>query len=182
MSNAKRESKTVYFGSLELLQIMAENNMLYYFKSVKFKDKYPLFGFIAVPKILKLIDNFSEEHCGCTNHTVDSVSLWTDKVNFITGNKQGINTIVTRNIHVVKTIIQYGYGYRINRIYKDNSGKRVFKFYSCPEIETIKADGDKISHAKWEHKQKKNSIKEKPVNETMKKLIDKAMTEAHIEN
>lgn len=69
MSNTKKENKIVYFGSLELLQSMAENNVLYYFKSVKFKDKYPLFGFIAVPKVLKLIEKFSEKHCGGTNHT-----------------------------------------------------------------------------------------------------------------
>lgn len=180
MSNTKKENKIVYFGSLELLQTMAENNVLYYFKSVKFKDKYPLFGFIAVPKVLKLIEKFSEKHCGGTNHTVDDVSLWKDNVGFITSDKQGIDTIITRNIHIVKSIIQYGYGYRINKIYIDKSGKRVFRFYSCPEIETIKADGDKVSHDKWERKQK--NAKEKPVNEAMKKLIDKAMTDAHKEN
>ena len=54
------------------------------------------------------------------------------------------------------------------------SGKRAYSFYTCPEIENIKSEGDRVNREKWEKKQQKNS---EPVNNDMKILIEKAMAE-----
>lgn len=181
MSETKKTNKkheTVYVGSMELLQILARKNMLHYLKSVKFKDNYPLFGFIDIPKVTKIVNAFAEEHCGSTEHTVDDVSLWKDHADFITKEVKDVDKTITRNINILKDIVLSGNAYRINKIFVDKSGKRVFRFYSCPEIEKIKAEGDKASHERWEKKQKNTKDDDKPVNDTMKKLIDKAMAEA----
>lgn len=180
MSETKKTNKrheTVYVGSMELLQILARKNMLRYLKSVKFKDNYPLFGFIDIPKVTKIVNSFAEEHCGSTEHTVDDVSLWKDHADFITKEVKDVDKTITRNISILKDIVLSGNAYRINKIFVDKSGKRVFRFYSCPEIEKIKVEGDKASHERWEKKQKNIKDDDKPVNDTMKKLIDKAMAE-----
>lgn len=180
MSETKKTNKkyeVIYIGSMELLKILANKNLLHYFKTVKFKDHYPLFGFTGVPKVEKLVNAFADEHCGSTEHTIDDVSLWKDHTDFITSDVKDVGKIVTRNINVLKKIILSGNAYRINKVFVDKSGKRVYRFYTCPEIEKIKSEGDKISHEKWEKKQ--SDKKEKPINNTMKELIDKAMAEGN---
>ena len=179
MSETKKTSKkheTVYVGSMELLQMLANNNALYYLRNVKFKDNYPLFGFSDVPKVTKIVSGFADLHNGSIEHTVDDTSLWKNHADFITNDNKDDSKVVTRNIHVLKEIVLSGYAYRINKIFVDKNGKRVFRFYSCPEIEKIKNDGDKASHDRWEKKQ--NEVKEKSFNNTIKKLIDTAMEEA----
>lgn len=180
MGETKKTSKkreVIYIGSVELLQILANKNLLYYFKIVKFKDSYPLFGFIGVPKIEKIINAFADEHNGSTEHTIDDVALWKNHTDFITSNVKDAGKIVTRNINVLKQIILSGNAYRINKVFVDKSGKRVYRFYTCPEIEKIKAEGDRISHERWERKQADKE--EKPINNAMKELIDKAMAEVN---
>lgn len=49
-----------------------------------------------------------------------------------------LKKIVTRNISIVKEIVMSGYAYRINRVFIDKGGKRVYRFYTCPEIEKSK--------------------------------------------
>jgi len=182
MSETKKTSKkreVIYIGSVELLQILANKNLLHYFKTVKFKDCYPLFGFIGVPKVEKVVNAFTEEHGGSTGHTIDDVVLWKDHAEFITSNVKDVDKIVTRNINVLKQIILSGNAYRINKVFVDKSGKRVYKFYTCSEIEKIKAEGDRISHERWEKKQ--TDKEEKPINNAMKELIDKAIAEVNNE-
>jgi hypothetical protein len=179
----KEKHETIYIGSMELLQAMAKMNALNYLKAVKFSNGYPLFGFKGVPKVAKMVNEYADTHNGITDHTTDNEELWKEHSDFITTNKSDIKKIVTRNISIVKEIVMSGYAYRINRVFIDKGGKRVYRFYTCPEIEKIKEDGDKISHDRWEKKQNKtgseeNSVEEKPVNEAMKKLIDEAMTNA----
>lgn len=180
MSETKETSKkreVVYIGSVELLQILANKNLLQYFKTVKFKEHYPLFGFIGIPKVEKVINAFAEEHGGSTEHTIDDVSLWKDHADFITSDVKDVGKIVTRNINVLKQIILSGNAYRINKVFVDKSGKRVYRFYTCPEIEKIKTECDRISHERW--KKKQTNKKENPVNNTMKELIEKAMAEGN---
>lgn len=182
MSETKKTNKkheTVYVGSMELLQMLANNNALYYLRNVKFKDNYPLFGFSDVPKVTKIVSEFAELHNGSTEHTVDDTKLWENHADFITNENKDDSKVVTRNIHVLKEIVLSGYAYKINKIFVDKNGKRVFRFYSCPEIEKIKTEGDKASYDRWEKKQ--NEEKEKPFNDTMKNLIDKAMAEVNNE-
>ena len=181
MSETKEVSKmfdTVFIGSMELLQILARENKLSFLKTVKFKDGYPLFGFTGVPKVMKIVHDFAEEHCGGTGCTSDDPVLWKDHVDFLTAEKKPSKTIITRNFKILKDIVLSGYACRINKVFVDKNGKRVYRFYSCPEIEKIKADGDKASHERWE---KKQAVKEEetPINEEMKNLIDKAMSDAN---
>lgn len=90
---------------------------------------------------------------------------------------KNVDKIVTRNINVLKQIILSGNAYRINKVFVDKSGKHVYRFYTYPEIGKIKSEGDKIRHEKWEKKQ--SDKKEKPINNTMKELIDKVMAEGN---
>lgn len=177
MSKENKRHETVYVGSMELLQTLAKKKLLPYLRNVKFKDSYPLFGFVGVPKVLKIVNAFAEEHNGCTDYTVDDVSMWKAHSEFITKDFKDISKTITRNINILKDIVLSGNAYRINKIFVDKSGKRVFRFYSCSEIEKIKAEGDKASQERWEKKQKNTKDDDKPVNDTMKKLIDKAMAE-----
>ena len=48
MSKENKRHETVYVGSMELLQELAKKNALHNLKTVKFKDGYPLFGFVGV--------------------------------------------------------------------------------------------------------------------------------------
>ena len=52
----------------------------------------------------------------------------------------------------------------------------MYSFYTCPEIDNIKSEGDKISHEKWEKRQQKKSNSD-AVNNDMKMLIEKAISE-----
>lgn len=176
MSKENKRYETVYVGSMELLQELAKKKVLPYFKTVKFKDSYPLFGFIGVPKVLKIVNSFAEEHNGNIDYTVDDVSMWKDHSEFITQDLKGVSKSITRNIHILKTIILSGYAYRINKVFVDKSGKRVYSFYTCPEIDNIKSEGDKISHEKWEKRQQKKTNSD-AVNNDMKMLIEKAISE-----
>lgn len=78
-------------------------------------------------------------------------------------------------MYILKTIILSGYAYRINKVFVDKSGKRAYSFYTCPEIDKIKAEGDRVSREKWEKKQQKEE--NEPINNDMKMLIEKAMAE-----
>lgn len=181
MSETKEVSKkfdTVFIGSMELLQILARENKMVFLKTVKFKEGYPLFGLTGVPKVMKIVHDFTEEHCGGTGHAVDDFALWKDHVDFLTTEKKPSKMIITRNFKILKDIVLSGYACRLNKVFVDKNGKRVYRFYSCPEIEKIKAEGDKASHERWAKKQG-TKAEEKPVNEEMKNLIDKAMADAN---
>lgn len=179
MSKENQNYETVYVGSMELLQILARKKNLPYFKAIKFKDNYPLFGFVGTPRVQKIVNSFAEEHGGSTNYTVDDISMWKDHAEFITQDFKELPKTVTRNIVVLKEIILAGYAYRINKVFVDKSGKRAYSFYTCPEIDKIKAEGDKVSREKWEKKQQKENVDDnEPVNDAMKKLLEKAMCEA----
>ena len=177
MSKENKRYETVYVGSMELLQTLAKKKLLPYLRNVKFKDSYPLFGFVGVPKVLKIVNTFSEEHNGCTDYTVDDVSMWKDHSEFITQNYKECAKIITRNMHILKNIILSGYAYRINKVFVDKSSKRAYSFYTCPEIDNIKSEGDRVSHEKWEKRQQKENSVNEPVNTDMKRLIEKAMSE-----
>ena len=177
MSKENKRHETVYVGSMELLQELAKKNALHNLKTVKFKDGYPLFGFVGVPKVTKIINEFSEAHSGDIEHTADDVSLWKAHSEFITQNVKDTSKVVTRNMSVLKQIVLSGNVYRINKVFTDKSGKRVYRFFSCPEIEKIKVEGDKISHERWKKKHTVKETTDEPINNTMKDLIEKAMAE-----
>ena len=80
-------------------------------------------------------------------------------------------------MNVLKQIVLSGNAYRINKVFTDKSGKRVYRFFSCSEIEKIKAEGDKISHERWEKKHTTKETTDEPINNMMKDLIEKAMAE-----
>ena len=129
---------------------------------------------------MKVVSEFADVHNGITDHTADNEEVWKDYSTFVATDRNEIKKVVTRNISILKEIVMSGYAYRINRVFIDKGGKRVYRFYTCPEIEKIKEDGDKISHDRWEKKQNKTGSADqptdnKPVNEDMKKLIDEAM-------
>lgn len=176
MSKENKRHETVYVGSMELLQELAKKKLLPYLRNVKFKDSYPLFGFIGVPKVMKIVNAFAEEHDGVIDYTVDNVSMWKDHSEFIAQNYKEFTKTITRNMHILKSIILSGYAYRINKVFVDKSGKRAYSFYTCPEIENIKSEGDRVSREKWEKRQQKESNNES-VNNDMKILIEKAMAE-----
>ena len=179
IKDTKKKRETIYVGSMELMQTLAKRNALNYLKTVKFND-YPMFGFKGVPKVVKIVNEFADAHNGITDHTADNEEIWKEYSTFVATDRNKIKKVVTRNIIILKEIVMSGYAYRINKVFIDKGGKRVYRFYTCPEIEKIKEDGDKISHDRWEKKQNKTGSSEqptdnKPVNETMKKLIDEAM-------
>lgn len=92
----------------------------------------------------------AEKHNGCTDYTVDDVSMWKDHSEFITTDFKGISKTITRNIHILKAIILAGCAYRINKVFVDKNGKHAYSFWTCPEIDNVKSEGNRVSREKWE--------------------------------
>ena len=82
-------------------------------------------------------------------------------------------SIVTRNLKVVKRIVSEGYGHMLKRTCVDQYKKKCFIFYANDRIAEIKNEEDAISRAKYEEKH--TSSRKEMADTRMSELIKKAM-------
>ena len=148
-----KEVKRIYFESVSLFKELVEGNQLKNLRSVK-SNPYPSYCFLATKKVMDIVNAESKP-----------------------------DTIVTRNLRVVKRVVSEGYGNMLKRTLVDQHKKKAFVFYANDRITEIKAEEDAKSQERYEQRPKADITpvdmkeKKKNIDTEMSKLIKKAMEE-----
>lgn len=165
--NTKKE--LIYFDSVTLLVELIRKGQMRHLKSVK-SSQYPQYCFVKTNKTLEIISSFIASHDLKCDRSIDDCWEEFDKV--VTNAEVKPETIVTRNLDVVKQIISEGYGCMLKRTGVDQYKKKFFVFYINDRIKEIKENGDAESKAKYEAIH--NNTK-KECDTQMSQLMKKAM-------
>jgi hypothetical protein len=116
----------------------------------------PIFYFHETANVQKAVDEFFDEY----EHDDRSMDDWTGFNSDEFYRPKDTNIIVTRNIHIVNTLIDSGYSIKLCAAYKEKVGtKTAYKFLANDEIRKIKADGDAESKRYYEAKMKDKDSK-----------------------
>ena len=174
----QNEVKKIYFESVTLFKELVESNQLKNIRSVK-SNPYPSYCFLATKRVMDIVSAFMVNHDMKCDRSADE--SWGDFDNTIVNSETKPDTIVTRNLRVVKRVVAEGYGNMLKRTCVDQHKKKVFVFYANDRIAEIKAEEDAKSHERYEQKIKSaassiNTEENKRKADTeMSRLIMKAM-------
>lgn len=180
MEKQNNEKKKIYFESADLFKtLVVEGNQLRNLRSVK-SNPYPSYCFIATERVIDIVSNFMIDHNMKCDRTIDSTGIWEDFENVVVQAEAKPETIVTRNLRVVKRAVSEGYGNMLKRTCVDQHKKKCFVFYANARIAEIKAEEDTRSHERYEQKPKvitsvNTEESKKKIDTEMSKLIKKAM-------
>lgn len=175
---SEQKTKKIYFESATLFKELVEGNQIRNLRSVK-SNPYPTYCFLATKKVMSIVTTFLVNHNMKCDRTTDEV--WEDFENTVVHAETKPETIVTRNLRVVKRVVSEGYGYMLRRTCVDQHNKKTFIFYANDRIAEIKAEEDAISQDRFEQSTKVQeasaNIKEnkKRIDTEMSRLIKKAM-------
>ncbi len=169
MNKVEMKKECINFESVTLFAELIEKGQIRYLRSINSKT-YPEYRFVKNDKTLEIISLFMVSHDLKSDRSIDD--CWEEFDKLVTNAEIKPETIVTRNLNVVKQIIAEGYGYMIKRTGVDQYKKKFFVIYANERIKEIKEKGDLESKAKYEviHN---NSQKECDIQ--ISKLIKKAM-------
>lgn len=180
MEKQNKETKKIYFESASLFKELVEGNQLKNLRSVK-SNPYPSYCFLATKKVMDIVSEFLVNHnMKCDRSADDS---WTDFEKLVVNAESKPDTIVTRNLRVVKRAVSEGYGNMLKRTCVDQHKKKAFVFYANDRIAEIKTEEDAKSQERYEQRPKTSTtpvnMKEtkKKIDTEMSKLIKKAMEE-----
>ncbi len=149
-------------------------------RSVK-SNPYPSYCFLATKKVMDIVSEFIVNHNMKCDRTVDD--SWEDFEKLVVNAESKPDTIVTRNLRVVKRAVSEGYGNMLKRTCVDQHKKKAFVFYANDRIAEIKAEEDAKSQERYEQRPKVEITpvdmkeKKKNIDTEMSKLIKKAMEE-----
>ena len=149
-------------------------------RSVK-SNPYPSYCFLATKKVMDIVSEFIVNHNMKCDRTVDD--SWEDFEKLVVNAESKPDTIVTRNLRVVKRAVSEGYGNMLKRTCVDQHKKKAFVFYANDRIAEIKAEEDAKSQERYEQRPKTDITpvdmkeKKKNIDTEMSKLIKKAMEE-----
>ena len=175
-----KEEKKIYFESASLFKELVEGNQLKNLRSVK-SNPYPSYCFLATKKVMDIVSEFIVNHNMKCDRTVDD--SWEDFEKLVVSAETKPDTIVTRNLRVVKRAVSEGYGNMLKRTLVDQHKKKAFVFYANDRIVEIKVEEDAKSHERYEQRPKADITpvdmkeKKKNIDTEMSKLIKKAMEE-----
>lgn len=180
MEKQNKEVKKIYFESASLFKELVEGNQLKNLRSVK-SNPYPLYCFLATKKVMDIVSEFIVNHNMKCDRTADD--SWEDFEKLVVNTESKPDTIVTRNLRVVKRAVSEGYGNMLKRTLVDQHKKKAFVFYANDRIAGIKAEEDAKSQERYEQRPKADITpvdmkeKKKNIDTEMSKLIKKAMEE-----
>lgn len=182
MEKQKNETKKICFESATLFKELVEGGQLKSLRSVK-SNPYPSYCFLATEKVMNIVTPFMVSHNMKCDRTADETEVWEEFDKVVVNAKSKPETIVTRNLRVVKRAVSEGYGYMLKRTCVDQHHKKAFIFYANDRIAEIKVEEDCNSQERF--KQKTKEIAEtlnanvekskKKIDTTMSNLIKKAM-------
>ena len=180
MEKQKNETKRICFESATLFKELVEGGQLKSLRSVK-SNPYPSYCFLATEKVMNIVTPFMVSHNMKCDRSADETWEEFDKV--VGGAEGKSETIVTRNLRVVKRVVSEGYGCMLKRTCVDQHKKKTFVFYANDRIAEIKAEEDANSKERFEQKQAKTATlanekveeSKKKIDTEMSKLIKKAM-------
>ena len=180
MEKQINETKKIYFESATLFKELVEGNQLKNLRGVK-SNPYPSYCFLATKKVMDIVSEFMVNHNMKCDRTVDK--SWDEFEKNIVNAEDKPETIVTRNLRVVKRVVSEGYGYMLKRTCVDQHKKKAFVFYANDRIAGIKAEEDANSKERFEQRQAKETMianvnvaeSKKKIDTEMSKLIKKAM-------
>ena len=178
----KQKNEKICFESATLFKALVEGGQLRNLRSIK-SNPYPSYCFLATEKVMKIVTPFLISHNMKCDRTADETEMWDEFDEIVTNAENKTETIVTRNLRVVKRAVSEGYGYMLKRTCVDQHHKKTFIFYANDRIAEIKAEEDSASQERFEQKTKKATDtlnvnveqSKKKVDTTMSKLIKKAM-------
>ena len=180
MEKQKNETKKIYFESTTLFKELVEGGQLKSLRSVK-SNPYPSYCFLATEKVMNIVTPFMVSHNMKCDRSADET--WEEFDKIVVNAESKPETIVTRNLRVVKRVVAEGYGYMLKRTLVDQHKKKAFVFYANDRIAEIKAEEDVNSKERFEQKQAKETMianvnvaeSKKKIDTEMSKLIKKAM-------
>lgn len=170
MEKQEKETKKIYFESASLFKELVEGNQLRNLRSVKSKV-YPQYCFLATKKVMEIVTEFLINHNMKCDRTVDGT--WEEFEKTVVNAETKPDTIVTRNLRVVKRAVSEGYGDMLKRTCVDQHGKKAFIFYANNRIAEIKQEEDAESYERYERKSKASTC----LNEENKKKTDTKISE-----
>lgn len=180
MEKQNKEAKKIYFESASLFKELVEGNQLKNLRSVK-SNPYPSYCFLATKKVMDIVSGFLVDHNMKCDRTADE--SWDNFERLVVNAESKPDTIVTRNLRVVKRAVSEGYGNMLKRTCVDQHKKKAFVFYANDRIAEIKAEEDTKSQERYEQRPKTTippidmKEKKKNIDTEMSKLIKKAMEE-----
>lgn len=179
MEKQNNEKKKIYFESADLFKTLVEGNHLRNLRSVK-SNPYPLYCFVATERVIDIVSNFMVDHNMKCDRTIDATGIWEDFEKIVIQAETKPETIVTRNLRVVKRVVSEGCGNMLKRTCVDQHKKKCFVFYANDRIAEIKAEEDDRSRERYEQKSKavtsvNTEENKKKIDTEMSKLIKKAM-------
>lgn len=180
MEKQNNETKMIYFESATLFKELVERGQLKNLRSVK-SNPYPTYCFRATERVMDIVSSFIVDHDMKCNRSVDKT--WEEFDKNIVNAEDKPETIVSRNLRVVKRVVSEGYGYMLKRTCVDQHKKKAFVFYANDRIAEIKAEEDANSKERFEQRQAKETMitnvnvaeSKKKIDTEMSKLIKKAM-------
>ena len=180
MGKQNSETKMVYFESATLFKELVERGQLKNLRSVE-SNPYPTYCFRATERVMNIVSSFIVDHDMKCDRSVDET--WEEFDKNIVNAEDKPETIVTRNLRVVKRVVSEGYGYMLKRTCVDQHKKKAFVFYANERIAEIKEEEDAKSKERFEQRQAKETMitnvnvaeSKKKIDTEMSKLIKKAM-------
>lgn len=180
MEKQNNETKKIYFESATLFKELVERGQLKNLRSVK-SNPYPTYCFHATKKVIDIVAPFMVDHNMKCDRSADET--WEEFDKNIVNAEDKPETIVTRNLRVVKRVVSEGYGYMLKRTCVDQHKKKTFVFYANDRIAEIKEEEDAMSKERFEQRQAKETMianinvveSKKKIDTEMSKLIKKAM-------
>lgn len=180
MEKQKNETKRICFESVALFKKLVEGGQLKNLRSVK-SNPYPSYCFLATSKVMNIVTSFMVDHNMKCDRSADET--WEEFEKAVINAESKPETIVTRNLRVVKRVVSEGYGCMLKRTCVDQHKKKTFVFYANDRIAEIKAEEDAKSKERFEQKQAKETMianinvaeSKKKIDTEMSKLIKKAM-------
>lgn len=164
------KAERIEFESATLFKELVDKGQLKSLVSVK-SSPYPKYCFKNTDKVADIVGKFVAQHNLKSDRSIDD--CWEKFDKDILNTEEKSQSIVTRNLKVVKRIINEGYGYMLKRTCVDQYKKKCFVFYENERIVEIKNEEDAISRAKYEKKH--ISSKKETADTQMSALIKKAM-------
>lgn len=178
MNEENKTSKgTISFESASLFKRLVEANQLKNLKSVR-SNPYPTYCFRASKTVTDIVGAFMAEHDMKCDRSVDAPldTSWRDFERLVVNAGGKSETIVTRNLRVVKRVAEAGYGCMLKRTLVDQYGKKAFVFYWHKEIAEIKADEDAKSKERFEKRQAENDASSATIMEENRKSANTQMS------
>lgn len=175
MEKQKNETKKICFESATLFKELVESGQLRSLRSVK-SNPYPSYCFLATEKVMKIVTTFMISHNMKCDRTADEIETWKEFDEAVVNVEGKPETIVTRNLRVVKRVISEGYGYMLKRTCVDQHKKKAFVFYANDRIAEIKAEEDANNKERYEQRNAEETMIANVNVEKTKKKIDTEMS------